>query len=272
MEVAELASERRAEPDPTTLALQGGQAARAVRRFWTANAVPLPKPFASTETKQLAACITTEPSAKRQRGLEIAMSMNEHPLGGDFKLAFGKHKGCCVSAVPVTYLKFLTDWNVFRDGDEVNIHDRVYEDIMSIIDNQDCYIWECSEHPELADFKIAGKSYYETVHRMLHAQSTSPSTDVLQQVCRFLKENDFEWKRFTHIWGGGGLPASVYMWAHQFDAVVAARQYVQERRMCVKCFKVMPSIGDMRANGSAHPDWYGRKLHKACFVTLCKEN
>lgn len=191
---------------------------------------------------------------------------------GDFILTFGKHRGSRLTQVPTKYLDFLTGWCISLDGRKVRVDDRVYEDIMSILYNAECYMKECSEFPQLANLQIAQSSYYSTVHKMLHEKGPNPSEEVLQGVCRFMRSSG-EWHHFETVYGQRyGLGALVYVWAVHFDAVTAARKYVKERRLCLKCFKVMPPIGNMRANGAPHDDWTQRSLHKACFYKLVNED
>ena len=47
--------------------------------------------------------------------------------------------------------------------------------------------------------------------------------------------------------------------------VSAARELVQQRRLCVKCWTRMPAVGHARQNGKNHADWDRRFLHKACW-------
>tara|TARA_Y100000114_G_C11688306_1_gene292251 strand:- start:5 stop:229 length:225 start_codon:yes stop_codon:yes gene_type:complete len=40
---------------------------------------------------------------------------------------------------------------------------------------------------------------------------------------------------------------------------------------CIKCDKVLKSIGNSRKNGKDHDDWNTRQLHKKCWKELKEE-
>lgn len=45
------------------------------------------------------------------------------------------------------------------------------------------------------------------------------------------------------------------------------------KRICLKCNKSMPTIGNKRKNGTPTvTDWSGRQYHKKCFNEMIREN
>ena len=52
------------------------------------------------------------------------------------------------------------------------------------------------------------------------------------------------------------------------SAVMEARKYRDEQKLCHLCMKKLVQIGYSRKNGANHADWSSRKYHKRCWRSL----
>ena len=59
-----------------------------------------------------------------------------------------------------------------------------------------------------------------------------------------------------------------WLWKSHPKVVHAAREIVKKRNLCRVCFHPLVPIGNARANGKPHADWYNRCYHKQCWQDL----
>ena len=64
-------------------------------------------------------------------------------------------------------------------------------------------------------------------------------------------------------------PASY--WVERHLPIVRRRAVLFLRNKCWSCGGFMQPIGNSRANGRCHDDWYGRVLHKRCWKDIMDE-
>lgn len=169
----------------------------------------------------------------------------------DTTIPFGKHRGTALRDIPYEYLKWLAGyefWPEHRDfvRTRASARDIAHEIAESLTENArdgKFYSLEGEEHP-IQDMdgmvRWAERELMAKTHRVSEAQKKN------FHVRLFVETRHSEWP---------GLAVGE----------------LRRRRCCLHCGGRIQPIGNARANGRPHDDWDERKMHKRCWMELCKE-
>ena len=90
------------------------------------------------------------------------------------------------------------------------------------------------------------------------------------KVHRFVKQQCW-YSDPDHVCGCSECKSRAFLATKRPHVVAAARELATARRLCCKCWKYMPPVGDARSNGRYHCDWSTRFLHKTCWREIVSD-